>query len=104
VENYQEELNTMNTAKVGPSYRLTPSYIQLLATIRYLYSMPYRQLEGFVRNLHTLVPKLPPADCSGLRKRILALNPDPYRPLEEKEEPVAIAVDSTEVRIHRAGV
>jgi hypothetical protein len=103
VENYQEELNTMNTAKVGPPYRLTPSYIQLLATIRYLYSMPYRQLEGFTRSLHTLVPKLPPADYSGLRKRILALNPDPYWPLEEKEEPVAIAVDSTGVKVHRAG-
>jgi hypothetical protein len=37
------------------------------------------------------------------RKRILALDPDPYRVLKEKQDPVAIAVDSTGVKVHRAG-
>ncbi len=62
LEHYKEELKAMNTGKVGPPYRLTPSYIQLLTAIRYLYRMPYRQLKGFTRSLHNLVPKLPPAD------------------------------------------
>ena len=42
-EHYKEELETMNKGKVGPPIRLTPSYIQLLTAIRYLYQMPYRQ-------------------------------------------------------------
>jgi hypothetical protein len=103
LEHYKEELEAMNKGKVGPPYRLTPNYIQLLTAIRYLYQMPYRQLEGFTRSLHTLVPKLPPADYSGLRKRILALPVDPYQPLNEKQDPISIAVDSTGVKVNRAG-
>jgi len=103
LENYEKDLKAMNTGKVGPPYLLTPSYIQLLTTIRILYRMPYRQLEGFTRSLHALVPKLPSADYSGLRKRILALPVDPYQSLNEKHEPISIAVDSTGVKVHRAG-
>jgi hypothetical protein len=65
--------------------------------------MPYRQLEGFTRTLHTLVPDLPSGDYSGLRKRILGLDTDPYRHLREYTEPVAIAVDSTGISVHKAG-
>ncbi len=43
VENYQTELDSMNQGKEGRPYKLTPSYIQLLTTVRYLYRMPYRQ-------------------------------------------------------------
>ncbi|RJS89866.1 hypothetical protein DRO56_01060 [Candidatus Bathyarchaeota archaeon] len=59
------------------------SYIQLLSTVL-LYSMPHRQLEGFTHALHRLVSQLPPGDYSGLRKRILALNPRPVRDAEER--------------------
>jgi len=83
MEGHEEELATLNQGKVGPPYRLTPRYIQLLAAVRYLYGMPYRQLEGFTRSLHKLASRLPSADYSGLRKRILALNPDPYRAVWE---------------------
>ena len=93
----------MNHGKTGPPYRLAHSYIQLLSTVRHLYSMPYRQLEGFTRALHGLVPQLPPGDFSGLRKRILALNPDYLEALRRGDEPMAIAVDSTGVKVHRAG-
>ena len=66
--------------------------------------MPYRQLEGFTRALHRLVPTTPPrADYSGIRKRILRLSVDPYRDLKETNEPVSIAVDSTGISVHRAG-
>jgi len=103
VEGYREELGAMNMGKEGRPYRLSRTYIQLLAAVRYLYGMPYRQLEGFTRALHRLVPRLPPGDYSGLRKRSLALNPDPYKALKETDEPITIAVDSTGVKVHRAG-
>jgi hypothetical protein len=75
----------------------------VLSAVRYLYQMPYRQLEGFTRSLHTLVPALRPGDYSGLRKRILRLSVDPYRSLKETEEPVSIAVDSTGIKVQKAG-
>ena len=66
--------------------------------------MPYRQLEGYTRILHRLVPTTPPrADYSGLRRRILSLPVDPYHDLKETNEPVTIAVDSTDISVHKAG-
>ena len=103
LENYQEELEAMNHAKEGRPYRLTDTYIQFLTAVRHLYGMPYRQLEGFTRALHRLLPRLPPGDYSGLRKRSLSQSPDPYRALKETDEPITIAVDSTGVKVHRAG-
>jgi len=103
LRNRKQELKTMNNHKRGPHYRLANSYIQLLSAVRYLYQMPYRQLEGFTRSLHRLVPALTTADYSGLRRRILALPVDPYRSLKETEGPVSIAVDSTGIKVQKAG-
>ena len=53
--------------------------------------------------MNRLVPKLPSADYSGLRRRILGLDMTLNEGLKDSEEPVAIAVDSTGVKVHRAG-
>jgi IS5 family transposase len=103
LENHEQELKTMNKGRRGRPYLLANTYVELLSAVRYLYQMPYRQLEGFTRSLHTLVPALPPGDYSGLRKRILRLPVDPYRSLKETEEPVTIAVDSTGIKVQKAG-
>ena len=103
LKNHGKELKKMNKGKPGPHFKLANSYMQLLAAVRYLYDMPYGQLEGFTRSLHRLVPALPQGDYSGLRKRILRLSVDPYRGLRETREPVSIAVDSTGISVHKAG-
>ncbi len=64
LKNHVKELENMNEGRPGPRYRLANSIIQLLAAIRYLYQMPYRQLEGYTRILHRLVPDLPRGDCA----------------------------------------
>jgi len=103
LESHEQELKTMNKHKEGPHYRIANSHIEFLAAVRYLYQMPYRQLEGFTRSLNRLVPALPPADYSGIRKRILSLPVDPYRSLRDSAEAVTIAVDSTGIKVHKAG-
>ena len=103
LQNPKQELKTMNNHKRGPHYRMTNTYIQLLAAIRYIYQMPYRQLEGFTNALHRLVPEARRADYSGLRKRILRLPVDPYKHLKESGEPVEISLDSSGVKVEKAG-
>jgi len=103
LEHHEEELKAVNRGKNGRPFRMAASYIQLLAAVRYLYQMPYRQLEGFTRTLHRLVPSLPTGDYSGLRIRILSLPVDPYQSLKETNEPVSIAVDSTGIKVQKAG-
>ncbi|RLG39242.1 MAG: hypothetical protein DRN91_00340 [Candidatus Alkanophagales archaeon] len=103
LDGYDEDLETMNRGKVSYPYKLTDRYVEFLAVVRYLFFMPYRQLEGFTRGLHRLVPRLPSADYSGLRRRILRLDLSPYKCLQRINESLVIAVDLTGVRVHRAG-
>jgi hypothetical protein len=103
LDDYEDELRTMNRGKVGRPYALADDYMEFLSVVRYLFVMPYRQLEGFIRVLNRLVPRLPSADYSGLRKRILRLDVSPYEDLRDSNEPIAISVDSTVVRVHKAG-
>jgi hypothetical protein len=103
LKSHEQELKTMNKSRRGRPYLLANTYIQLLSAVRYLYQMPYRQLEGFTHNLHTLVPALPTGDYSGLRRRILSLPVDPYHDLKETNESVSIAVDSTGIKVEKAG-
>jgi len=72
----------MNNLRIGSSYTLSNSIIKLLTAIRYLYGLPYRQLEGFTRALQRLVPDMPSGDYSGLRRRMLNQPVDPYRDLK----------------------
>jgi len=103
LEGYDRDLKLMNRGKVGRPYTLTERYVEFLSVVRYLFGFPYRQLEGFARALNRLVPRLPSADYSGLRRRILDLDLSLYEPLKLSDEPIVIAVDSTGVRVHKAG-
>ena len=103
IRNHRKELEEMNEGRLGPRYTLANSYIRLLAAVRYIYGMPYRQLEGYTNTLHMLVPELPSGDYSGLRKRILRLPVDPYKGLSDSNEPVCIALDSTGLKVEKAG-
>jgi hypothetical protein len=47
LKNHAKELKTMNRHRIGRPYTLSNSIIKLLTAIRYLYGLPYRQLEGF---------------------------------------------------------
>jgi hypothetical protein len=93
------ELSVMNDDRVGRPFKITYGYIVFLAVIRYLFSMPYRQIEGFTRALHRLVPRLPPIDYSWVRRRILRLDLSPYKSLSRYDEPAVIAVDSSGVSV-----
>jgi hypothetical protein len=63
--------------------------------------MPYRQIEGFTRALHRLVPRLPPVDYSWIRRRILMLDLSPYESLRGYDGLIVIAVDSSGVSVHK---
>ena len=47
LDGYGAELMALNCGKVGRPFKLTGRYVEFLTVVRYLFSMPYRQLEGF---------------------------------------------------------
>ncbi len=92
----------MNRCKEGRPFTLTRSHIEFLAVVRYLFGLSYKQLEGFTMDLNRLLRRLSPADYSGLRRRVLEVDLSPYEDVEGSDD-VVIAVDSTGVRVHKAG-
>jgi hypothetical protein len=64
LDDYDFELSLLNDGKVGRPFKITYGYVVFLDVVRYLFSMPYRQIEGFTRALNRLIPKLPSADYS----------------------------------------
>jgi hypothetical protein len=73
LKNYDFELSILNNNNIGHPFKITNGYIKFLAIIRYLFSMPHRQIEGFARSLNKLIPKLPSIDYSWIRRRIIKL-------------------------------
>jgi hypothetical protein len=101
LEGYEFELSLLNDCKVGCPFKITDGYVMFIAIIRYLFSMPYRQLEGFTRALSRLIQRLPSIDYSWVRRRIIRLDLSPYESLSRYDGPVVIAVDSSGVSVHK---
>jgi hypothetical protein len=73
LEDYDFELSLLNDGRVGRPFKVTYGYVVFLAVVRHLFSMPYRQVEGFTRALSRLIRRLPSVDYSWVRRRILYL-------------------------------
>jgi len=84
VNNYGRELKRMNQGKLGRPFKLTDSYVRFIGIVRYLFSMGFRQLEGFTIALHKLVPRLPSIDYSWIRRRVLRLDLSPCEALNQR--------------------
>jgi len=103
LDDYDFELSVMNDGKVERPFKITDGYVGFLAVVRHLFSMPYRQIEGFARALSRLIPKLPSVDYSWVRRRILMLNISLYDSIRRSDGPVVIAADSSGVSVHKCG-
>jgi len=63
VNGYDDELKRMNEGKLGRPFKLTDSYVKFIGVVRYLFSIGFRQLEGFTITLHKDGAGHVPADC-----------------------------------------
>ncbi|MCL0039112.1 IS5 family transposase [Dehalococcoidia bacterium] len=103
LQGWQEELQGMNLGKNGRPFRYPHSLILFLGTLRVVFSLPYRQLEGFARKLGKLI-SIPAPDYSTLSLRIPKLDLDPDLGYEPREgETVVIAVDGTGIKVTNRG-
>ena len=93
----------MSADRRGRPFTYPDSLIRLLASIRLLFHLPYRQLEGFTRGLSKYVDGLAAPDYATLNRRVNRLNLNLDDSLVMSDEPVYIALDSTGVKVHRSG-
>ena len=63
----------MNDGKKGRPFKITNSFIIFLAIFRYVFSVGFRQLEGFTISLSKMFLILPSIDYSWIRMKMLKL-------------------------------
>jgi len=103
IDEWKDELKIANDGKVGEPYHYPESYIRLLAYIRLLFHLPYRQTEGFVAFLSKHVEGLKAPDYSTIDRRANKLEVSLDDGLIKSNAPVSIAVDSSGVKVHNGG-
>lgn len=100
LKGWQQELEQMNQGKNGRSFGYPHRLILFLGTLRVVFHLPYRQLEGLARGLKRLV-ELPAPDYSTLSLRVAKLDLDlGYEPTSS---PIVIAVDATGIKVTNRG-
>jgi IS5 family transposase len=103
IDEWQDELRKANDGKNGEPYHYPESYMRLLAFIRLLFHLPYRQEEGFVTFLSKYVEGLKVPDYSTIDRRVNRLDVSLDESLIKSNAPVSIAVDSSGVKVHNGG-
>ncbi len=69
---WREELEAMNREKLGRPFEFPNSYISFLAFVKVGFDIPYRTLEGIVRELSEYVRFVEEMHYTHMRRRILA--------------------------------
>lgn len=104
IDEWRDELRKANDGKNGEPYHYPESYIRLLAFIRLVFHLPYRQTQGFVTFLSKHVEGLKVPDYSTIDRRVnkleISLDDDT---LIRSNAPVSIAVDASGIKVHNSG-
>jgi len=105
VKNWDRELSRMNEKKRGRPYEYPEQFCKFTGFIHIIYSMPYRQMEGFLRQLSNFVSPLKAADYTTLFKRISLMDLSLQETIREKQkgDDIVIAVDSSGIKVTNRG-
>jgi len=103
LDGWGDEVKRMSAGRRGRPFTYPDSLIKLLAFIRLLFHLPYRQLEGFTRGLSKYVDGVRAPDYTTLNRRVNRLNISINETLVKLDEPVYIALDSTGIKVHNSG-
>jgi hypothetical protein len=105
---WKEELNSMNREKLGRPFELPNSYISFLAFMKVGFDIPYRTLEGVVRELSEYVRFVEEMHYTHMRRRILA-SMKGKKPSDliaadaDGDEPMTVIADSSGLSVSNKG-
>ena len=104
---WTEELDSMNAEKLGRPYEFPNSYISFLAFMKVGFDIPYRTVEGIVRELSEYIRFVEEMHYTHMRRRMLALmkgkKPSDIIGPAEGEEPITVIADSSGLSVSNKG-
>jgi len=106
---WKTELDAMNVEKLGRPYEFPNSYISFLSFMKVGFDIPYRTVEGIVRELSEYVRFVEEMHYTHMRRRILSLMKG-RKPSEivgrlddDESEPMTVIVDSSGLSVSNKG-
>ncbi len=102
VDGWDDELRRMNDGKLGRPYGFPESLMAFLRLFRSCLDTPLRQMEGFLRSLSKIVPRVRPADYTTIWRRLARMEPLPLA-FPPGDGPFVVAVDSTGIKVTDRG-
>ncbi len=105
---WREELDAMNSEKLGRPFEFPNSYISFLAFVKVGFDIPYRTLEGIVREMSEYVRFVEEMHYTHMRRRILG-SMKGKKPSDiigadaDGDEPMTIIADSTGLSVSNKG-
>jgi len=103
ITGWNTELSRMNSHKRGRRYLYPVQFIQWVAAVYVLFSMPYRQMEGFLRKLSPFVHQDLAADYTTLFRRIRMFELPLSDTIKQTGGDVVVAIDSTGIKVTNRG-
>ncbi len=106
IDNWDKELEEMNTGKIGEPFRYPDTFVLMLGYAKVYFHLPYRQTEGIVKG-HAVnkIPAIP--HFSTINRRINRLNvkikDDNNKNTNLDDGYIIIAVDSTGIKVTNRG-
>lgn len=97
------DLAALNIGKQGRPFQYPSLFIEWMACIHIFLQMPYRQMEGFTRQLATFLPALKSADYTTLFRRIQRMDITIPVNTAMLSRDLVVAVDSTGLKVTNRG-
>lgn len=97
---WKNELDVMNSSKLGRPYEYPNSYISFLSFLKVGFDIPYRMVEGITEALSEYITFIKEVHFTQIRRRMLSLmkGKKPSELVgknEESKDPITIVVDSS---------
>jgi hypothetical protein len=103
LDNWDDDLQKMNSGKRGHPFEYPEQFIWFLAVFHFDFHIPYRQSQGAIQGLAKYIPKLKDPHFTQIRRRVMNLDQNALFKDVDLNQDVAIAVDSSGLKVASRG-
>ena len=103
LKTWHNEIKFLNKNKIGGQYQYPDSLIKFCGTLKTIFGIGLRQIEGFAKSLSDLAPIPGVPSYSQINRRFNQLGLDIIDSLADPEDGQIIAIDSTGIKLFQSG-
>lgn len=103
IESWNSEIRELNHKKRGGQYKYPNSFIHYCSTLKTVFGLGYRQIDGFAKSLLQWLPLPESPDYSTISRRFNKLGLDLISSLANPEDGQIVAIDSTGIKLYQSG-